>query len=66
MKVAYAELRDRMDRVMPDLPDEVERVEVRHWDSEDWPIIWMGSASTGMWAIPSSWSIPICVRPCSA
>ncbi|NKB68549.1 MAG: MMPL family transporter [Candidatus Latescibacteria bacterium] len=42
MKVAYAELRDRMDRVMPDLPDEVERIAVRHWDSEDWPIIWMG------------------------
>lgn len=35
MDMAYAELRDRMDRVMPDLPDDVERVYVRRFDMDD-------------------------------
>ncbi|BET66561.1 efflux RND transporter permease subunit [Opitutales bacterium ASA1] len=38
---AYAELRDRMDRVMPEMPDEVERINVRRWDENDIPIIEM-------------------------
>jgi len=41
MKAAYAELRDRMDRVMPDMPDEVERIYVRRFDENDIPIIYM-------------------------
>ena len=35
MKLAYAEVRDRMDRVMADLPDDVERVYVRRFDIND-------------------------------
>ena len=42
MKRAYAEIRDRMDRVLPELPDDVERINVRHWDEADWEIVWMG------------------------
>jgi hydrophobic/amphiphilic exporter-1 (mainly G- bacteria), HAE1 family len=41
MKASYAELRDRMDRVMPDMPDEVERIYVRRFDENDIPIMYM-------------------------
>jgi HAE1 family hydrophobic/amphiphilic exporter-1 len=41
MKGSYAELRDRMDRVMPDMPDEVERIYVRRFDENDIPIMYM-------------------------
>jgi len=41
MKASYAELRDRMDRVMPEMPDEVERIYVRRFDENDIPIIYM-------------------------
>ncbi len=41
---AYAELRDRMDRVMPEMPEEVERINVRRWDENDIPIIDMAVA----------------------
>ena len=43
MQEAYAQVRDRMDRVMPELPDEVDRIWVRRWNSEDIPIMWMGA-----------------------
>ncbi|MGH8018904.1 MAG: efflux RND transporter permease subunit [Opitutaceae bacterium] len=36
---AYAELRDRMDRVMPEMPEEVREINVRRWDENDIPII---------------------------
>ena len=32
MREAYAQLQDRVDRLMPELPDDVERVWVRKWD----------------------------------
>ena len=35
MAEAYNQLRDRMDRVMPELPDEVRRIEIRMWDEND-------------------------------
>lgn len=41
MKASYAELRDRMDRVMPEMPDEVERIYVRRFDENDIPIMYM-------------------------
>ncbi|RKX34339.1 MAG: hypothetical protein DRP71_07475 [Verrucomicrobia bacterium] len=41
LKVAYADLRDRMDRVMLELPDDVERVWVRRWDENDIPIMFL-------------------------
>ena len=40
IKEAFAELKDRMDRVMPELPEEVERIGVRRWDENDIEIIW--------------------------
>ncbi|MDA7641192.1 efflux RND transporter permease subunit, partial [Opitutaceae bacterium] len=36
---AYANVRDRMDRVMPDLPDEVERIDVFKFSANDIPIL---------------------------
>lgn len=40
MDLAYAEIRDRMDRVMSDLPDDVERIYIRRWrmggDTDMW------------------------------
>ena len=43
MQEAYAQVRDRMDRVMPELPEEVDRIWVRRWDSGDIPVMWMGA-----------------------
>jgi hydrophobic/amphiphilic exporter-1 (mainly G- bacteria), HAE1 family len=44
LKAAYATLRDRMDRVMPDLPDDVDRIWIRRWDQNDIPIIYLVAA----------------------
>ncbi len=41
MDLAYAQLRDRMDRVKGDLPDDVERLFVRKWSDDDDPILWI-------------------------
>jgi HAE1 family hydrophobic/amphiphilic exporter-1 len=41
MDEAYAAVRDRIDRVKPELPDDIEKVYIRKWDSDDDPIIWM-------------------------
>lgn len=35
IKEAYAMLSDRMDRVKPDLPEDVDRIMVRRWDQND-------------------------------
>ena len=40
-KLAYLELRDRLERVRPELPDQVEDFYIWQYSSEDWPIIWM-------------------------
>jgi HAE1 family hydrophobic/amphiphilic exporter-1 len=41
MDVAYAQLRDRMDRVKVELPDDVERIYLRKWSDDDDPILWI-------------------------
>ena len=41
MDVAYATLRDRMDRVKSELPDDIERLYVRKWGDDDDPILWI-------------------------
>jgi len=41
LQLAYANLRDRMDRLMPEMPDDVERIDVRRWDENDVPIIYL-------------------------
>ena len=52
MDVAYAQLRDRMDRVMPELPDEIERIDIRAWDENDIPIMWIGVNLEGKYSDP--------------
>jgi HAE1 family hydrophobic/amphiphilic exporter-1 len=39
LRVAYAALSDRMDRVKPTLPDDVDRIWVRRWDQNDQPMM---------------------------
>jgi HAE1 family hydrophobic/amphiphilic exporter-1 len=39
LKNAYALLTDRMDRVKPDLPDDVDRIWVRRWDQNSDPMM---------------------------
>lgn len=41
MDIAYSQLRDRMDRVKADLPDDVERLYLRKWSNDDQPILWV-------------------------
>jgi HAE1 family hydrophobic/amphiphilic exporter-1 len=41
MNLAYAMLRDRMDRVKSQIPDDVERIYVRKWSDQDDPILWI-------------------------
>ncbi len=41
MNVAYATLRDRMDRVKAELPDDIERLYVRKWGDDDDPVLWV-------------------------
>lgn len=40
MDLAYAHLRDRMDRVKSEIPEDIERIYVRKWNEDDDPIIW--------------------------
>ena len=44
MDLAYANVRDRMDRVKSDLPDDLERIYVRKWSNDDEPILWVALA----------------------
>ncbi len=41
MDLAYAQLRDRVDRVKPELPDDVERLYIRKWNNDDQAIMWI-------------------------
>ena len=40
MDVAYASLRDRIDRVRAELPDDIERIYLRKFGEDDDPILW--------------------------
>lgn len=62
MGEAYAALRDRMDRLMPELPDEIERVQVRKWDQDDWPVMWIGAYLEGEFIDPFQ-VLDVHVRP---
>ena len=35
LQLAFAEMKDRLDRVMPELPDEIDQLWVRRWSEED-------------------------------
>lgn len=39
MDLASVHVRDRLDQVRNLLPDDVERIEIRRWNTEDWPIL---------------------------
>ncbi len=39
MAEAYNQLRDRCDRVLAELPDDVKRIHIWHWDPDSWPIL---------------------------
>ncbi len=41
MDLAYSQLRDRIDRVKPELPDDVERLYIRKWNQDDQAIMWV-------------------------
>lgn len=41
LETAYADLRDRMDRLMPEMPDDLEQIFVRRWDENDIPIMYL-------------------------
>lgn len=40
MDVAYAQLRDRMDRAKAEIPEDIERLFLRKWSGDDDPIMW--------------------------
>ena len=42
MDVAYNSVVDRMERAMPDLPDDVERYWIYKWNPADEPVMWSG------------------------
>ena len=39
MGLASVGVRDRLDRVRPQLPDDVDRINIRRWQSTDFPVI---------------------------
>ena len=44
MNVAYADIRDRMDRIMPELPQDIERVYPRKFSDDDDPVVYITAA----------------------
>ena len=52
MDVAYSTLRDRMDRVKSELPDDIERLYVRKWSNDDDPILWVALIQKGEYDDP--------------
>jgi len=47
MGMASVAVRDRLDRVRPQLPDDVDRINIRRWRSTDWPVIQFSLAWEG-------------------
>lgn len=41
MDLAYSQLQDRIDRVRPELPDDIERLYIRKWSNDDDVIMWI-------------------------
>lgn len=52
MDVAYAQLRDRMDRVKSDIPDDIERLYLRKWSNDDDPVMWIALSQTKQYNDP--------------
>ena len=47
MDLARAELRDRIERTRPELPDELERVQIWSWNDGDLPLMWFALLHDG-------------------
>ena len=47
MDIAYNTIVDRMDRVVPELPEDAQDFFVYKWDASDTPIMWMGVGMEG-------------------
>ncbi|MDP6763445.1 MAG: efflux RND transporter permease subunit [Planctomycetota bacterium] len=47
MDLARAELRDRIERARPELPDELERVQIWSWNDGDLPLMWFALLHDG-------------------
>jgi HAE1 family hydrophobic/amphiphilic exporter-1 len=47
MDLAYSQLRDRMERVRAELPDDIERLYMRKWGDDDIPIMWVALIQKG-------------------
>ncbi len=47
MKLAYVEVRDRVERVRPSLPDEINRIFVRKFSSSDIPVMYLSLSWDG-------------------
>lgn len=45
MDLASVEVRDRLDRVRPDLPSDVDRIRIRRWQTSDMPVFQFSVAS---------------------
>jgi HAE1 family hydrophobic/amphiphilic exporter-1 len=52
MDVAYTMLRDRMDRVKSEIPEDIERIYVRKWSDDDDPILWVALTQVGEYDDP--------------
>ena len=39
LQLVFAEMKDHLDRIMPELPDEIEQLFIRRWDQNDIPIM---------------------------
>lgn len=52
MDIAYATLRDRMDRVKSEIPDDIERLYVRKFGDDDDPILWIALIQHGEYEDP--------------
>ena len=52
MREAYNQMRDRADRLLLELPDDVEQIWMRNWDPDEWPILWMAVYLDGEYTDP--------------
>jgi len=52
MNLAYNQVRDRMERVLPELPSDVERYYVRKYSNDDEPILYFGISLEGNFTDP--------------
>jgi hydrophobic/amphiphilic exporter-1 (mainly G- bacteria), HAE1 family len=62
LQVAFAEMKDRLERVMPEMPDEIEQLRVRRWDQNDIPIL-EGAITFGVGVTDPAFLIETYIEP---